>query len=77
MWTMRIRLLALLLAPVLLAGCGAAPKDAAAPPLTRRIDGIRNKYWKLITLEGQAVTMAPGQEREAHFMLRDSSRVTG
>ena len=30
-----------------------------------------------MALEGQAVAMLPNQEREAYFMLRDSSRVTG
>lgn len=74
-------LLALLLAPALLAGCESARKAATTPTpptgMSQHTEGITNKYWKLVTLQGQPVTMAPGQEREAYFMLRDSSRVTG
>ena len=74
-------LFALLLAPTLLAGCEPAPKGAAIPPTatstSQKTDGIRNKYWKLATLQGQPVTMVPGQEREAYFMLLDGSRVAG
>ena len=77
---MKNTLLALLLAPALLASCESAKKAATAPTPTGRsqhTEGITNKYWKLVTLEGQPVTMAPGQELEAYFMLKDSSRVTG
>lgn len=78
---MKTVLFSLLLASGLLAGCESVPKGAATPPaatsMREKTNGIQNKYWKLVTLEGQAVTMAPGQEREAYFMLRDSSRVTG
>ncbi len=78
---MKKALFALLFAPALLAGCESAPKGApSTTPSTSasaRPEGIQNKYWKLVTLEGQPVTMAPDQEREAYFMLRDSSRVTG
>lgn len=38
---------------------------------------IKEKYWKLIELNGQAVTMGEDQEREAHFMLKQDKRVTG
>jgi heat shock protein HslJ len=78
---MKITLFFLLLAPTLLAGCESAPKGTAPPPTststTPKTDGIRNKYWKLMTLKGHPVSMAPNQEREAYFMLRDSSCVTG
>lgn len=77
---MKAYLLSILLAPALLAGCNPAKETTKAPAATGTTppaDGITNKYWKLITLEGQPVKMAPGQEREAYFMLRDSSRVTG
>lgn len=33
-------------------------------------NSISNKYWKLVTLEGQKVTMAPNQERETYFVLK-------
>ena len=38
---------------------------------------IKEKYWKLIELNGQAVTMGEDQEREAHFMLKSDGRVNG
>ena len=78
---MKNTLLALLLAPTLLAGCESTKKTPTAPTpptsMSQQTAGITNKYWKLVTLEGQPVTMAPGQEREAYFMLKDSSRVVG
>ncbi|WP_051718751.1 META domain-containing protein [Hymenobacter sp. IS2118] len=78
---MKQTLLVLLLAPALLAGCETAkkttPAATAATGARQKTEGIQNKYWKLVTLYGQPVQMAPGQEREAYFMLRDSSRVTG
>ncbi|AMR26076.1 hypothetical protein A0257_02500 [Hymenobacter psoromatis] len=77
---MKNALFALLLAPALLAGCESAKKTTIPTPPTstsQRTNGIVNKYWKLVTLEGRPVTMAPDQEREAYFMLKDSSRVTG
>ena len=73
---MKKALPALLLAPALLAGCETTHKAPAAA-VPQRTEGITNKYWKLVTLEGQPVKMAPGQEREAYFMLKDSSRVVG
>ena len=38
---------------------------------------IKEKYWKLVELNGQPVTMGEDQEREAHFMLKRDNRVTG
>lgn len=39
---------------------------------------ITEKYWKLVTLEGQKVTMVPNQEKEIYFMLKtDENRVQG
>lgn len=41
-------------------------------------NSITNKYWKLITLEGEKVTMAKNQEREAYFTLKtEQQTVTG
>lgn len=77
---MKKHLLTLLLVPALLAGCESAKQTAPTTPATdmsQKTDGIKNKYWKLVTLEGQPVKMAPDQEREAYFMLKDSSRVVG
>jgi heat shock protein HslJ len=83
--------LLLVLTAALLAGCDGTEHTAQTPATNARpvptpsasserkqpTSGITNKYWKLITLEGRPAKMAPGQEREAYFMLRDSSRVTG
>lgn len=84
---MKTLLLSLLLMPALLSGCDSAkntaqtlPVDATRPPSSgsnQPSSGIVGKYWKLVTLEGQPVKMAPDQEREAYFMLRDSSQVRG
>lgn len=51
----------------ILIGCGSkkAAKDGA-----NNDQVITEKYWKLITLEGQDVTMAKNQERETFFMLK-------
>ncbi len=38
---------------------------------------IVNKYWKLKTLEGMAVTMKPNQEKEQFFMLRSDGTLSG
>lgn len=41
-------------------------------------DPITEKYWKLILLEDQKVSMAPNQEREIYFTLRnEQNRVAG
>lgn len=39
---------------------------------------IAEKYWKLIQLNGEKITMSPHQEREAYIMLKnDSNKVKG
>lgn len=55
--------------------------DTVQTSLTQQ-DGVNEeiteKYWKLITLEGQAVTMAENQEREVYFTLKTTeNRVEG
>ncbi|RFP63514.1 META domain-containing protein [Hymenobacter lapidiphilus] len=78
---MKKYLLALLLAPVLMTSCESAKNATAGPEnttgMSQNTEGIRNKHWQLVMLEGQPVKMAAGQERDAHFMLTDSSRVVG
>ncbi|SDY04087.1 META domain-containing protein [Hymenobacter psychrophilus] len=78
---MKKYLLALLLTPALLTGCESARNTATTPDATsgmsQKTEGILNKHWQLVMLENQPVKMAPGQERAAHFMLTDSSRVVG
>lgn len=38
--------------------------------LANSTNTVTEKYWKLVELEGQKVTMSPGQEKEAHFVLQ-------
>lgn len=38
---------------------------------------ITEKYWKLKTLNGKAVSMADNQEKEAYFMLKAGGNVKG
>jgi len=46
--------------------------------LSRRTeDGITNKYWKLVRLEGRNVVMAEGQQREQYFTLRSDGTIIG
>lgn len=79
---MKKYLLSLLLAPALLTGCESTKKSPSTPPdtasgMSQKTEGILNKHWQLVLLEGQPVKMAAGQERDAHFILTDSSRVVG
>lgn len=73
--------LALLLAPMLLTGCESTKNAVTTPESTAGMkpntEGLLNRHWQLVKLEGQPVTMAAGQERDAYFMLTDSSRVVG
>ena len=60
----------------LMVACTSAPVNdkqslAAEPQLTER-------YWKLLELNGEAVSMSPNQDREAHFILKAlDNRLTG
>ncbi len=38
---------------------------------------VREKYWKLIELDGKPITVSEDQKREAHIVLKFSSRVIG
>jgi heat shock protein HslJ len=38
---------------------------------------IVNKYWKLVELDGQKVSMKENQEREQYFMLKSDGTVSG
>lgn len=40
-------------------------------------DGIVNKYWKLKTLNGQAVKMSANQEKEQYFILKSDGSIAG
>lgn len=51
---------------------------ATAEKDDRFANDITEKYWKLIVLEGQPITMAENQERQIHFILKtDEGRITG
>ena len=63
---MRQSILLISLLSFVLVGCGS--KKVAKDETNDQI--ITEKYWKLITLEGQDVTMAESQERETFFMLK-------
>ena len=54
--------------------------DKSEAAESSQTSAIANKYWKLITLEGKKVTMAPNQEREAYFTLKtdeNENRING
>ncbi len=73
----------ILIATLTLAGCssGKVKKKADTSTTTRGtldLNPITEKYWKLVTLEGQKVRMAPNQERETHFILKtDQNQIRG
>ena len=51
---------------------------AAAAPTAAPLGGdIKNKYWKLIEINGQPVTNPPGNQKEAYLMFQDSSKLVG
>lgn len=84
---MKLSLIAFAFAAILVAGCGDKyPKKQKndAVETSNKVDNsldktpITEKYWKLVTLEGQKVTMAQNQERETYFMLKnDQQQVRG
>lgn len=61
------------IAILFLIGCG--PSRNANQQME---DSISNKYWKLVTLEGQKVNMMPNQEREMYFTLnKEQNTING
>lgn len=85
---MKLPTLALLLVIALTgSGCGSTRGNQdqntkadtlAAAQETPDQNPITEKYWKLVTLEGQPVAMVPNQEREVYFTLKNQeNRVTG
>jgi heat shock protein HslJ len=44
--------------------------DVKLNELRESTNTVTEKYWKLVELEGQKVTMSSGQEKEAHFILQ-------
>ena len=84
---MKTSIVIAIIATVILVGCSQsrkASKQSTGNEQSRDTIGtadnnsIINKYWKLITLEGQKVTMSKNQEREAHFILKqEHNSITG
>ncbi len=84
---MKLFKITLFLAAATLAGCNSTKMNQeqnktedslAIGAANSAKNTITEKYWKLITLEGQPVEMAPNQERETYFILKnDQSRMTG
>lgn len=63
-----------------LVGCGLGKQKSGTTHIQGTLDQttITEKYWKLVRLEGQKVTMAKNQEREIHFMLKtEQNQVRG
>lgn len=64
----------LILLTFLVVGCNSAKKTISQPT----DESITEKYWKLKTLEGKAITMKKNQEREIFFTLKtQGNRVSG
>ncbi len=61
---------------LLLVSCGTTSNKESETNSTQEQE-IVNKYWKLITLEGQAVEMTEDQEREQYFTLKSDSTISG
>lgn len=64
------KLLPLIAAITVAAGCASTPPAASKATLT-------NTYWKLTELHGARVTMAPEQEREVRITLDNDGKVSG
>lgn len=75
---MKTKIIALFAIVTTMVSCNSTKKtDAAVETETGKTEiemdnVITDKYWKLITLEGQAVTMVEGQEREVFFTLKSN-----
>lgn len=73
----KLSLVILFFATLVVAGCGNTnprkeKNDAAVASDKMHQNPITGKYWKLVMLEGQKVTMAPNQERETSFMFKNN-----
>lgn len=71
---MKIKALLLVLLTLIVIGCNSAKNTN----LQSKDDTITEKYWKLKTLDGKAITMKKNQEREIFIILKtQDNRVTG
>ncbi len=66
----------------MLLGCGVfsktnSSKTSKDTPNTMNDNSIVNKYWKLVTLDGQPVKMSENQDREQYFMLKEGGAING
>ncbi|MBK0381658.1 META domain-containing protein [Pedobacter sp. SD-b] len=67
MKTQSLKLL-MIMGTIVFFGCSNKLKNAAPDHIENNM--ITDKYWKLITFEGQKVSMSALQEREVYFMLK-------
>jgi heat shock protein HslJ len=76
---MKTQLAAFILFAFLVVGCGSTQKGKQkAQENTNKEMTITEKYWKLKTLQGQAIIMAENQEQEIHIILKtEENRFTG
>lgn len=81
---MKMKILSLVLVTILTVGCKSNKEKKSEnnqhpnEPTAASDTSITNKYWKLIKLDGQEVTMAKNQERERYFSLKaDKNRIQG
>ena len=64
---MKLKFVALSIFSILLLSCGVKKNTAAE---ANNDQTVTEKYWKLITLDGQSVVMADNQELETYFILK-------
>lgn len=70
----KIKALLLVLLAFIALGCNSAKKTISEP----KEETITEKYWKLKTLDGKAISMKKNQEREIFFTLKTQQNgVTG
>ena len=73
----RLKYLALAAAIAMTGGCATTSGQATADNGLTPTYSLTNTYWKLTQLDGAAVAMAPGQEREVQITLTDEGKVHG
>ena len=77
---MKTKIITLFAIVATMASCNSTKKadtvtELETPQTEMGMDNvITDKYWKLITLEGQPVTMVEGQEREVFLTLKSNDK---
>ncbi len=78
--TMKTKIMYLFAIITIMVSCNSAKgtKSDKTSKKTEMHNTITDKYWKLVTLEGQPVTMVDGQEKEVSFTLNShNNTITG